>query len=254
MNTLKQQKILITNDDGIQSPGLQALINELGPNYDITVVGPKHPQSAKGMSHAHGDSWVSITESVENNVNWITVDNSPTTCISVALRVFKLNPDLIISGINYGENLGLNLFYSGTVGAAWEGAVSGVLSLASSIELPSEKHFSIERNVDFTIPAFITKKIAVKLLNEKPTCKLWNLNIPSKVTSTTEIKKCKIASKRWNEPIVREIKQELNQRKIRFEFDPSYHFTDEENDIELLRKGFITLSEIRQINFSWASL
>lgn len=254
MNTLKRKKILLTNDDGIQSPGLQALLTELGSTYDLTVVAPKYPQSAKGMSHAHGDVWVSVTEVLKDDIKWITVDNSPTTCISVALRLFKLKPDLIISGINFGENLGLNLFYSGTVGAAWEGSVSDILSLASSIELPSGKHFSIDQNVDFTVSAKITKKIAENLLENEPSCKLWNLNIPSKATTTTKIKKCVIASERWNEPIIREKKLEQDQQTIRFEFEPSYQLTNKENDIELLRKGFITLSEIQQINFPWTLL
>ena len=123
---MKKRKIILTNDDGIQSPSIQSLIDEFKADYEITVVEPKLPQSAKGMSHAHGDVWVTVTEQIKEGIRWIAVDNSPTTCTSIALKSLKLQPDLIISGINYGENLGLNLFYSGTIGAAWEGAMAGI--------------------------------------------------------------------------------------------------------------------------------
>ena len=250
--SLNKYNILITNDDGIQSPGLNALIDQFSPVYNITVVAPKYPQSAKGMSHAHGDVWVTTTEEVRNGITWISVDNSPTTCTSIALRAYNIHPDIIISGINYGENLGLNMFYSGTVGAAWEGAMSGFLSIASSLELPSGKHFAIDNTVDFSVAAFVTKKVVESLQKQQPHCKLWNLYIPTKATSQTEIKKSNIAPYRWNYPVIREQKNhQKNEKKFRFEFDPVNQTHMKETDINNLRKGFITLSEINSLNFPW---
>lgn len=251
---MHKQKIIITNDDGVQSPGIQALIREFQADYEITVVAPKNPQSAKGMSHAHGDVWVTVTEEIIDKVRWVTVDNSPTTCISIALKSLKLQPDLIISGINFGENLGLNMFYSGTVGAAWEGAMAGIHSIASSLELPSGKHFIIDKSVDFSVAASVTKKITQKILQEQPATKLWSINIPTNATYDTEIKECVIASKKWNHQVIREEQISQNERKVRFEFDPIDDFFKDGTDIYYLKKGFITLAKIDSITFPWKSL
>ena len=251
---MQRYKILITNDDGIESPSIQSLITEFSSNFDIAVVAPRYPQSAKGMSHAHGDVWVTVTEEFIDGIRWFAVDNSPTTCTSIALKSLNLKPDLIISGINYGENLGLNMFYSGTIGAAWEGAMAGIHSLASSLELPSGKHFIIDKKVDFSVAASVTKKIAYKILHEQPASKLWSINTPTSATSETEIKLCNIASVRWNYPIIREEKVDQNERKVRFEFDPVNNSYEKGTDIYYLRKGFVTLTKIDQISFPWRSL
>lgn len=246
--------LLITNDDGIESPSIGLLTKLFATDYEIIVVAPKYAQSAKGMSHAHGDSWVSTVEYDKDNIRYISVDNSPTTCISVALQSYGLKPDLIISGINFGENLGLNMFYSGTVGAAWEGAMAGVLSIASSLELPSGKHYSIDHSVDFSAAAFITKEIADKLVQEQPTCKLWNINTPSTATLQTKVKKCTLAPQRWNKPVIREEQKDFqNARKVRFEFDPINYAHAEDTDIYNLRQGFVTLTEINTLTFPWYS-
>ena len=248
------RKILLTNDDGIKSPSIKLLTEQFSDDYEITVVAPKHPQSAKGMSHAHGDSWVTTSEYEANGIRYISVDNSPTTCISVALKSYNLKPDLLISGINFGENLGLNMFYSGTIGAAWEGAMAGILSLASSLELPSGKHFSIDHSIDFSVAASFTKQIAEELLTEQPACKLWNMNTPSDATLETKIKNCSLAPQRWNQPVIREEKNGMdNGKQLRFEFDPIGYNHSEETDIYNLQKGFVTVSEINTLSFPWNS-
>ena len=254
MTLLKKRKIILTNDDGIQSPSIQSLIDEFKADYEITVVAPKLPQSAKGMSHAHGDVWVTVTEQIKEGIRWIAVDNSPTTCTSIALKSLKLQPDLIISGINYGENLGLNLFYSGTIGAAWEGAMAGIYSVATSLELPSGKHFIIDKNVNFSVAASVTKKIAEKILQEQPSTKLWSINTPTKATLETGIKECVIASKRWNYPIIKEEKISNQNRQVRFEFDPINDSYEIGSDIYYLKKGFITVAKIDSLKFPWTLL
>ncbi len=251
---MNKRKIIITNDDGIESPSIQSLIDEFRSDYHITVVAPKYPQSAKGMSHAHGDVWVTVTEEMKDGIRWIAVDNSPTTCTSIALKSLELQPDLIISGINYGENLGLNMFYSGTIGAAWEGAMADIYSIASSLELPSGKHFLIDKNVNFSVAASITKKIADKIIREKPTTKLWSINTPTNATLETEVKNCVIASKRWNQPIIREVILSDEERKVRFEFDPVNDSFEKGTDIYYLKKGFVTVAKIDSLNFPWNSL
>ena len=127
----KLNNILITNDDGYNAVGIKILLEiaeKLGKN--VYVISPEKNQSAKSKS-------ITISNNINykkiSNYNWI-VDGTPTDCMIFALNhIFKLHkPDLILSGINAGSNIGDEVSYSGTVAAAWEGAVRGINSIALS--------------------------------------------------------------------------------------------------------------------------
>ncbi len=239
--------ILLTNDDGIQSPGLKALKNVLVSDYNVKIVAPYSAQSAQGVSHSHGDRWVDY----ENLDGDYAVHGSPATCMSIALRELEIKPDLVVSGINFGENLGLNIFYSGTVGAAWESSMSGYLSLASSLELPPNLHYTLDESVNFSNAVYFTKKVISTLLETNPTCKLWNLNIPDKSTLSTEIIQSKLADDRWNYPVIREKTKSGKNSSIRFEFDPTNKKFNPNSDVVNLRNGHVVLTSIDTINFPW---
>lgn len=125
--------ILISNDDGIQSSGLQSLYKELKKaGHDVSVVAPLEQQS--GKSHS-----ITVFEPLraqkyeENDFKGTGIFGTPSDCVKVGLgRICEKRPDLIISGINDGQNVGPDIFYSGTVGAAAEGAHSGIPSIAVS--------------------------------------------------------------------------------------------------------------------------
>ncbi len=127
----KINNILITNDDGFDAIGIKLLLEiaeKLGKN--VFVISPEKNQSAKSKS-------ITIRNNINykkiSNYNWI-VDGTPTDCMIFALNhIFKsYKPDLILSGINAGSNIGDEVSYSGTVAAAWEGAVRGINSIALS--------------------------------------------------------------------------------------------------------------------------
>ncbi len=127
----KLRNILITNDDGFNAIGIKILVEiakKIGES--IYVISPKNNQSAKSKS-------ITIRNNIEyqkiSNYNWV-IDGTPTDCVIFALNyIFKSKkPDLILSGINAGSNIGDEVSYSGTVAAAWEGAVRGVNSIALS--------------------------------------------------------------------------------------------------------------------------
>jgi 5'-nucleotidase len=239
--------ILLTNDDGIQSPGLKALKKELKTDYNVKVVAPYSAQSAQGVSHSHGDRWVDYEKFQDD----FAVHGSPATCMSVALRELNIKPDLVVSGINFGENLGLNIFYSGTVGAAWETSMSGYLSLASSLELPPNLHYVLDESVDFSNAVYFTKKVIVDLLETNPSCKLWNLNVPNKSTLSTEIVNSSLATDRWNYPVIRERSKKNKKSSVRFEFDPTDKEFSLESDVANLRKGNAVITPIDFIKFPW---
>lgn len=167
--------ILLTNDDGVYAPGIYALYNKIKILGKCTVIAPDVERSAQG--HA-------ITLSVPLRVNeakregkffGYAVSGTPADCVKIALMAImkgRSRPDLIISGINRGPNLGINILYSGTVSGATEGAILGVPSFA--VSLTSFKWHRFRAAVDFSF------NLAKAFLKEKsPEKILLNVNVPA---------------------------------------------------------------------------
>ena len=121
-------RILFVNDDGIEAKGLRSLVRIFEKKHHCSVVAPRFEQSAKGHSFTMREP-VKLSELHEKK--W-TVSGTPADCVYVALHHLGCRPDVIISGINQGTNLGTDVFYSGTVGAAREGALNSIPSFAVS--------------------------------------------------------------------------------------------------------------------------
>jgi len=138
-------RILITNDDGVNSPGLLAAADAVSEFADVMIVAPLMQQTAMGRA-LRGNPEARLEKvCLTSNANSYTAyacDASPARVVSHGLKVMPdFVPDLVISGINYGENLGNNITGSGTVGAAMETAARGIPSIAVSLETPVECHF-----------------------------------------------------------------------------------------------------------------
>src|SRR5436189_3940145 len=133
-------RILVTNDDGYRSAGIHALAGALGGIGSVTIVAPTTEASAIG--HALTLRRPLRLERIEDRV--FAVDGTPTDCVNVAVaHVFNGLPDLVVSGINKGWNLGDDITYSGTVAGALEGALLGIPSIAVSLRATrSEYDFS----------------------------------------------------------------------------------------------------------------
>ena len=132
-------RILVTNDDGVHSPGIAALAEALAPLGEITVTAPLTEASAIG--HALTLRRPLRIDTVSPGV--YSVDGTPTDCVNVAItHILKAKPDLIVSGVNTGWNLGDDVTYSGTVSGALEGALLGIPSIAVSTE--RRPHFDFE--------------------------------------------------------------------------------------------------------------
>jgi 5'-nucleotidase len=124
-------KILVTNDDGVQSEGIKALAEALSPLGDVTIVAPV--QEASAIGHALTLRRPLRIEKLSPRV--FAVDGTPTDCVNIAItHVLREKPDLIVSGINKGWNLGDDVTYSGTVSGALEGALLGIPSIAVSTQ------------------------------------------------------------------------------------------------------------------------
>lgn len=125
-------KILLTNDDGINAEGLKHLVNWAKHKGEVCVFAPKVQQSAKSHSIAiHGTYEVKKVD-IFDGVEAYSVDSTPADCVRIATLGMKKKFDLVISGINCGYNLGGDIHYSGTVGACFEAAKSGIKALAVS--------------------------------------------------------------------------------------------------------------------------
>jgi len=123
-------RILITNDDGIASPALEQLRRVLSPFGRTIIIAPDRNQSASSQSLTLHRP-LRITETAEDTYS---VDGTPTDCVLVAFHgELGVPPDLVVSGINHGPNMGEDVFYSGTVAAAIEGVLQGVPGIAASL-------------------------------------------------------------------------------------------------------------------------
>jgi len=170
--------ILLSNDDSIYASGIQTLYSTLHKNlghlYDIIIVAPDRNNSAT----SHSITLKHPLRVTQIKKNFYTVDGTPSDCVNIALKkIVSQKPSLIISGINEGANIGHDVFYSGTVSAACEGALQGVPSLAVS-EMGYNDH---EKNKFYLKPAanFVTKFTKSVLENKFPPFRLLSINVPS---------------------------------------------------------------------------
>lgn len=170
--------ILITNDDGIYSEGLIALVQEMSEIANITVVAPDRERSA--TAHAITMHKPLRTEKIHipnSKASVWKVNGTPSDCVKLALEaLLDFTPDLVLSGINRGPNLGTDVIYSGTVSAAIEAALSGIPAIALSIISHNHNY----ENVSFNSAAQIVKKLCMQILERVfPEDSLLNINIPS---------------------------------------------------------------------------
>lgn len=177
---IKVMKILLTNDDSYLAAGIRKVFDALlAAGHDVTMIAPEHNSSGAGHSIAVY-SPISITK-VEERVYFVS--STPADSVRLGLQVVyntKDNyPDLIISGVNHGENLGEDIFYSGTVGAAREGALHGIKSLAFSMNSLKDgadrfKHLDTAAQVVVDIVAKLERNLDVL-----PDAFVWNINVPN---------------------------------------------------------------------------
>src|SRR5574344_3155253 len=140
-------KILITNDDGYQAKGLDTLVSILRSYGELTIVAPKKPQSGMSMAVTMGFKPITVKKIIDRpGERWWYLDGTPSSCIKFGIdNVFWPDrPDLVVCGINHGSNAATAAIYSGTIGAAMEGAVNLIPSIGVSLD-------SFEADADFGV-------------------------------------------------------------------------------------------------------
>nr|WP_320011532.1 5'/3'-nucleotidase SurE [uncultured Desulfobulbus sp.] len=166
---MEQPLILVTNDDGVYAPGVRALHEAVSPLGKAIIVAPDRDNSAVSHSLTMNRP-LKVTE-LEKDI--YTVDGTPTDCVTIATnKILPRKPDLLVSGINPGPNLGDDISYSGTVSAAIEGTMYGIPSLAFSL--------GGTHPFNFGVAAAVAWKLASMALDmHLPPKSLLNINIPS---------------------------------------------------------------------------
>jgi len=165
--------ILVTNDDGIDSPGIYALAKAMKELGEVVVAAPDRQQSAVGHALTVAQP-LRITPFRRNDLIGNAINGTPADCVKLAISaIMKRKPDLVVSGINHGQNTSVNILYSGTVSAATEGMLLGIPSLAVSLA-------SYDTTLDCNLAAKYAKIVAEQMLKTPPPSDtLYNLNIPA---------------------------------------------------------------------------
>src|SRR3954464_6162209 len=167
--------ILLTNDDGIRAPGLVALYRELVKLGEVQVVAPETVQSATGHGITIDTPLLTDRVTVEGAFTGVAVDGRPADCVKLAVaKILPRMPDLVVSGMNSGANVGINVLYSGTVAAAIEAAFLGLPAVAVSLHL----HPDVTTDYDWT-GALGLEAIRATLAAWLKPGEVANINVPS---------------------------------------------------------------------------
>lgn len=231
-------QILLTNDDGIYAPGLRALERQLQQLGDVQVVAPLTEQS--GVGHAITYLTPLMAREVydgQRQRGW-AVEGSPADCVKLAVsELCQRRPQLVVSGINHGQNAGINVLYSGTVAAAIEGAFFGITSVAVSLEFDEQARY--DEAAQLAVP------IIQQILDQKdPEPQLYNLNIPlAALRADAEVRVVPMCVAPWGEDFER--RRDPRGRPYFWatgrQPDPP---TDAATDLAELRAGHITVTPL----------
>lgn len=200
-------QILLTNDDGIKSPGLWAAAEALEKLGFVTVAAPREQSSGMGRSlPASSDGTIRKEKLVVGGREWTVhaVGGSPAQAVLHGiLEIMPQRPDLVVSGINYGENVGTGVTISGTVGATLEAASHGIPGLAVSLETAREHHTSYSTGVDFSAAAYFTAFFARQMLEKRfpADVDVLKVDIPSDATPQTPWEVTRVARQRYYLPV-----------------------------------------------------
>ena len=228
-------KILLTNDDGIEAPGLQALVRKLEDEYECLVAAPASEKSASSHSISLGQKLI-IEEKAPRR---FAIHGTPADCVKLALSELKgFQPDLLISGINPGPNTGVSVYYSGTISAAREGLINRIPSLAVSLRSRTPFDFSFAANFCRSLIEGYEKGIFPRDI-------FLNVNIPDLPESEIRgIKVARQAPSRFIEEFIAENSWD-HSKTYRlageiYVFDP-----DGTTDEEVVSQGFISITPLK---------
>ena len=245
-------KVLLTNDDGIQATGLNALRRALLeiPGVDLDVIAPDANRSATARSiTTRSPLWVEEVHFVDGTLGYAT-DGTPVDCVRFAsLGLLGSPPELIVSGINHGANLGDDITYSGTVAAALEGAVLGVPAIAVSQQSTKrEMDFRFGHDFEFDVSAHFTARL-VERIDDHPISPgtLLNVNCPAvSLERLAGAAVTRLGKRVYRDKLELEEEDEAGPRRRRYRIygmEPSYR-QEEGTDFAAIDAGMISVTPL----------
>lgn len=239
-------RILLTNDDGIQATGLNTLRRALTaiPGVELSVIAPDSNRSATARSiTTRRPLWVEEIEFADGTKGFAT-DGTPVDCVRFAtLGLLDAKPDMIVSGINHGANLGDDITYSGTVAAALEGVVLGIPAIAVSQQaVRGEMGWSFGAEMDFTAAAAFTARL-VETLDDVPVPAsiLLNVNCPAGPVHGARV--CSLGRRIYRDSLQLEADEGARKRYRIYGDDPSYHEEDG-TDFAAIADGYFAVTPL----------
>jgi 5'-nucleotidase len=234
--------ILLTNDDGIRAPGLVALYREIRNLGEVHVVAPETVQSATGHGITLDTPLLTQRVTIEDAFTGIAVDGRPADCVKLAMaQLLPRTPDLVISGLNSGANVGINVIYSGTVAAAIEAAFLGAPAIAASLHLRNDIPLDYAKAARHARGA-IERVVEAGL---KPG-EIVSINIPaiaqnSKPAGMKVVRQC-------TRPWVDTYDERTDPRGRKYYWNSSVFTlgeTEDDTDVAALRDGYITITPLQ---------
>ncbi len=225
--------VLLTNDDGINAKGLLTLKRELSKISQVWVVAPDREQSA--TSH-------SLTLQYPLRINKIaekfySVDGTPTDAVMLAVHaIMKRRPDILISGINHGPNLGDDVTYSGTVAAAMEGTILNIPSIAVSNINWNAKHFE-------STAKFVRKLASFVLKNGLPKDTFLNVNVPDKKQAIRKFKITRLGKRVSNDVVIEKIDYR-GRNYFWIGEQTSIWEKEDDTDFAAIQKGYVSITPL----------
>ncbi|MDD2334534.1 MAG: 5'/3'-nucleotidase SurE [Mesotoga sp.] len=231
-------KILLTNDDGIQATGIRSLAKRLSKSHEVTIFAPESNRS--GVSHSI--TWLTPvrireTNTIENVSSFCT-SGTPADCVIAATTIKGINSfDLVVSGINHGQNLGVDIRYSGTLSAALEARTQGIPAMAISIVS--------EENADFIAAVDFSENFVREYnWNKLPRHTVLNVNVPAiprdKIRGISCTRPGGLIKRRWFDKKV----NEWGEEEFWMQKEILHDSHEEDLDYVNVNKGFISVSPI----------
>jgi 5'-nucleotidase len=233
--------ILITNDDGINSIGLRAAAQVCEQFGELLIVAPHQQQSGAGRSmppQSEGRIFPQHLKIDHHTVEAYAVEGTPAQVVQHGLfEIAERQVDLVVSGINYGENLGEGVSVSGTVGATMESASFRIPSIAISLETTKEHHLSLSEEIDFSVAAHFLSIFVERTLKQglPPQTALLKIDVPSDATLQTEWRWTRLSQTRYFIPIKPHRRRPTDPGPMGYEAHLDLENIEKDSDVHAVR-------------------
>ncbi|MGF1472068.1 MAG: 5'/3'-nucleotidase SurE [Rubrobacteraceae bacterium] len=239
----QRQRILLTNDDGIDARGLLAARRSLEKIGEVLVVAPDRNRSGVGRSISFGEPLHVEERTMSDGGFGYACSGTPVDCVRlVALGLMEFEPDIVVSGINHGENLGDDITYSGTVAAAFEGIVIGVPGIAVSLSVERSWHAGENEELHFGPVADFSARLVKLTLNGLPPERILNVNAPNR-REVNGVRVTKLGRRFYKDELI-EVKDERGRVGYDIYNNPPGHHEEEDTDFAAINSGEISVTPV----------